>query len=208
MNLPCPDHTALIAVDPATREGAGVARYMRDRDRPASAEIPVAAVDAWQGQARWHRAAAAAGADRPRDVGMGSLTAVMLAGNEAMARVGQLGPARVIERGHGAIEFGVRLTFEDGTVGDVDFSGRGWRTVLDPLREPAYFARVRVNAEAAPIVWPNGVDLPPREGSRPRLGAGTWPSARLGAGDLVAHQISAPFRSKKPPVGPSGPTSA
>jgi hypothetical protein len=58
-------------------------------------------------------------------------------------------------------DFRLRLTFEDGTVGDVDFSAREWRGVLEPLRDPAYFARVRVDPEAGTIAWPHGVDLAP-----------------------------------------------
>jgi hypothetical protein len=55
----------------------------------------------------------------------------------------------------------LRLTFADGTVGDVDFSAREWRGVLEPLGDPAYFARVRVDPESGTIAWPNGVDLAP-----------------------------------------------
>lgn len=55
----------------------------------------------------------------------------------------------------------LRLTFEDGTVGDVDFSEREWRDVFEPLRDPAYFARVTVDPEAGTITWPNGVDMAP-----------------------------------------------
>lgn len=55
----------------------------------------------------------------------------------------------------------LRLSFEDGTVGVVDFSGRGWRGVLEPLRDPAYFAQVRVDRESGTIAWPNGIDLAP-----------------------------------------------
>ena len=58
-------------------------------------------------------------------------------------------------------DFRLRLTFEDGTVGDVDFSTREWRGVLEPLSDPTYFARVRVDPEAGTIAWPNGVDLAP-----------------------------------------------
>jgi hypothetical protein len=58
-------------------------------------------------------------------------------------------------------DFLLRLSFEDGTVGDVDFSAQDWRGVLEPLRDPAYFARVRVDPEAGTIAWPNGVDLAP-----------------------------------------------
>ena len=33
----------------------------------------------------------------------------------------------------------LRLTFEDGTVGDVSFRDREWRGVFEPLRDPARF---------------------------------------------------------------------
>lgn len=55
----------------------------------------------------------------------------------------------------------LRLLFDDGTVGDVDFSHEGWKGVLQPLRDPAYFAKVRVDPDAGTITWPNGVDLAP-----------------------------------------------
>lgn len=57
--------------------------------------------------------------------------------------------------------FRLRLTFEDGTVGEVDFAARAWRGVFEPLRNPAYFARVRVDPDAGTIKWPNGVDMAP-----------------------------------------------
>ena len=43
------DHEALGALDPATGEGLGVARYLRDPERPHTAEAAVAVVDAMQG---------------------------------------------------------------------------------------------------------------------------------------------------------------
>ena len=58
-------------------------------------------------------------------------------------------------------EFQLRLTFSDGTVGDVDFRRHDWRGVLEPLRDPAYFALVAVDPEAGTIAWPNGVDMAP-----------------------------------------------
>ena len=55
----------------------------------------------------------------------------------------------------------LRLTFEDGTVGDVDLSEHDWRGVFEPLADPAYFAQVRVDPEAGTVVWPNGADMAP-----------------------------------------------
>jgi hypothetical protein len=58
-------------------------------------------------------------------------------------------------------EYRLRLTFADGTVGDVDFAGRAWGGVFEPLRDPDYFARVTVDPEAGTITWPNGLDMAP-----------------------------------------------
>ena len=55
----------------------------------------------------------------------------------------------------------LRLTFADGTVGDVDFADHDWRGVLKPLRDPAFFAEVRVDPDSGTVAWPNGVDLAP-----------------------------------------------
>jgi Protein of unknown function (DUF2442) len=54
----------------------------------------------------------------------------------------------------------LRLTFEDGTVGDVGFGDHHWTGVFEPLRDPARFAEVQV--EAGTIVWPDdGLDMAP-----------------------------------------------
>jgi hypothetical protein len=55
----------------------------------------------------------------------------------------------------------LRLSFADGTVGGVDFTGREWRGVFKDLRDPSYFARVEVDPEAGTISWPDGVDMAP-----------------------------------------------
>jgi hypothetical protein len=55
----------------------------------------------------------------------------------------------------------LRLTFADGTVGDVDFAGREWGGVLEPLGDPAFFARAFVDPEAGTVAWPGGIDLAP-----------------------------------------------
>ncbi len=56
--------------------------------------------------------------------------------------------------------YDLRLTFEDGTVGDVSFDDREWTGVFEPLRDPRRF--VRVSVEAGTIVWPeDGLDMAP-----------------------------------------------
>lgn len=103
------DHEALVAIDPVTGEGVGVARYVRDRDNPDSAEIAVAVADHWQGRgvgtALLHRLA-----DRARHEGIARFTALMLADNQPMMHVlGDLGAARVVDEGQGAVELAVDL---------------------------------------------------------------------------------------------------
>jgi hypothetical protein len=58
-------------------------------------------------------------------------------------------------------QYRLRLTFADGTVGEVDFAEREWRGVFEPLSDPDYFARVEVDPEAGTITWPNGLDMAP-----------------------------------------------
>ena len=48
-------------------------------------------------------------------------------------------------------EHRLRLTFDDGTVGEVEFADREWRGVLEPLAISGYFALVRVDPEAGTI---------------------------------------------------------
>ena len=55
----------------------------------------------------------------------------------------------------------LRLSFVDGTVGDVDFSAHEWRGVFEPPKDPTYFARVEVDPEAGTIAWPDGLDIAP-----------------------------------------------
>lgn len=55
----------------------------------------------------------------------------------------------------------LRLLFDDGAVGDVAFSAERLTGVLEPLRDPNFFARVRVDPEAGTITWPEGLDLAP-----------------------------------------------
>jgi hypothetical protein len=53
----------------------------------------------------------------------------------------------------------VWLKFSDGLEGEVDLADGLNGEMLEPLRDPALFAQVRVDAET--IVWPNGADWAP-----------------------------------------------
>lgn len=57
-------------------------------------------------------------------------------------------------------EYRLRLTFEDGTIGDVSFADREWKGVFEPLRDPKSFARVSI--EFGTLAWPeDGLDMAP-----------------------------------------------
>lgn len=55
----------------------------------------------------------------------------------------------------------LRFCFDDGTVGELDFSGETWSGVFAPLADPDFFARVELDEELGTIVWPNGADFAP-----------------------------------------------
>jgi len=58
-------------------------------------------------------------------------------------------------------DYRLRLTFADGTVGDVDFSSHTWCGVFEPLKDVSAFARVAVDPQAGTISWPGGLDMAP-----------------------------------------------
>jgi hypothetical protein len=56
----------------------------------------------------------------------------------------------------------VRVRFEDGLAAEVDLSYLlGYGGVFEPLRDIAYFRRLRADSEAGTIVWPNDADVAP-----------------------------------------------
>jgi hypothetical protein len=55
----------------------------------------------------------------------------------------------------------LRLTFDDGSFGEVDFSGEEWTGIFTPLAEPGFFQRAELDKELGTIVWPNGADIAP-----------------------------------------------
>ncbi|HTA98173.1 MAG TPA: DUF2442 domain-containing protein [Solirubrobacteraceae bacterium] len=57
--------------------------------------------------------------------------------------------------------FRLQLTFTDGLVREVDLSDDLWGQMAEPLQDPDYFRRVRVDTELGTVVWPNGYDLDP-----------------------------------------------
>ena len=55
----------------------------------------------------------------------------------------------------------LRLSFDDGTTGELDFSGEDWSGVFAPLSDPEFFACAELDEELGTLVWPNGADMAP-----------------------------------------------
>ncbi len=55
----------------------------------------------------------------------------------------------------------LRVEFDDGTAKRVDLTPLLTGPVFEPLRDPAYFARIKVDPTCGTVVWPNGADLAP-----------------------------------------------
>jgi hypothetical protein len=59
-------------------------------------------------------------------------------------------------------DYRLHLRFEDGVEGVVDLAPvLSFRGIFEPLRDPAFFGRVRVDPELGSVAWPNGADLDP-----------------------------------------------
>ncbi len=59
-------------------------------------------------------------------------------------------------------DFVVRLTFTDGTVGEVDLEPLVWGPVFEPHRsDPDFFRQVYVDEVSGTIAWLNETDLDP-----------------------------------------------
>jgi GNAT superfamily N-acetyltransferase len=103
------DHEALVAIEPSTGVGVGVARYIRSAEDPALAEIAVAVVDDWQRRGVGGRLTAAL-AERARSEGITSFSAFMLADNDLMRSVlAEIGRLRVLHSELGRVEVIVDL---------------------------------------------------------------------------------------------------
>jgi hypothetical protein len=54
----------------------------------------------------------------------------------------------------------LQVRFSDGTSGVVSLKDRLFGPVFEPLKDPAFFAKVSVD-EFGAVCWPNGADLAP-----------------------------------------------
>jgi GNAT superfamily N-acetyltransferase len=102
------DHEAIVAIDPLSCRGVGVARYVRSRSDAYTAEAAIAVVDSW------HRRGVATElmtrlAARAREEGIYRFSALVSDDNVAMLQMLEQMGAVLIEHDHDTIEFTVAL---------------------------------------------------------------------------------------------------
>ena len=103
------DHEALIAIDPRTNEAVGVARYVRFKQHPDTAELAVTVVDDWQCHGVGGRLAAAL-ATRAMQEGIVHFSCLLLKANELMRSLADdLGDVRVVDEENGTLELIIDL---------------------------------------------------------------------------------------------------
>src|ERR1700722_7208952 len=111
------DHEALGALDHDDGRGVGIARYIRQPDDPAAAEIAITVVDAWQRRGL-ASALLARLSDRACQEGISRFVALVSADNTAMTGLLDTMCADVVRREYGT------LTYEL-TLGCAQLSGAG-----------------------------------------------------------------------------------
>ena len=79
-------HEALVAIDAATGDGLGIARFVRDKRDPSRADVAIVVADDWHGRGVGTVLAERLAA-RARALGVKSFTARMLADNRAARRL-------------------------------------------------------------------------------------------------------------------------
>jgi GNAT superfamily N-acetyltransferase len=102
-------HEALVAIEPSSRAGLGVARYVRSRQDPWEAECAVAVADDWQGRGLG-TALLSQLAARARIERIARFTGLVLRENEPMHHLLEaLGPVQQRPAGADAIEVSLQL---------------------------------------------------------------------------------------------------
>src|SRR6476620_3236249 len=102
------NHEALGALDHADGRGVGIARYIRDAADPQAAEIAVTVIDDWQGRGLGTELMAQL-SERARSEGIRRFTALVAAGNPAMAGLLRNVRADLVRRERGTLHYEIIL---------------------------------------------------------------------------------------------------
>ena len=70
-----------------------------------------------------------------------------------------MSPLPVVVQAEYRGDFRIRLVFNDGVEGTVDFSDWLDGPIFDPLKDRSFFARFFI--EGGTVTWPNGADIAP-----------------------------------------------
>lgn len=104
------NHEALVAIEPITRRGIGIARFVRDAENPDRAEVAVTVADDWQGHGVATLMLSRLSA-RAREEGIGYFTGLVAPDNrtmrELLTRRGS--SLRIVGTSEGAVEYEVEV---------------------------------------------------------------------------------------------------
>ena len=104
------DHVAVVAVSASDGRPIGVARFVREREQPDSADVAVAVVDAWQDRGIGTMLTNEL-VRRAREVGVRRFTMAMAPDNEGAARLLHRAPGEIerLALDHEIAEFAITL---------------------------------------------------------------------------------------------------
>ena len=141
------DHEALVAIDPTTGDGIGVARYIRSPVRPDVAELAVAVADDWQQHGVGTRLTEAL-ARRARHEGITRFTALLFADNTPMLHlIKSLGVVHDMSVHQGIVELTVELPAE-GVGGIAELLHATAAGELDAAGHPGPARSLRARSDA------------------------------------------------------------
>jgi hypothetical protein len=58
-------------------------------------------------------------------------------------------------------EYKMSVSFSNGRQGTADLSDALYGAIFEPLKDKAFFSRLKVDETLQTVVWPNGADLAP-----------------------------------------------
>ena len=58
-------------------------------------------------------------------------------------------------------DYTLRLSFDDGSEGDVNLFKHLSGSMFEPLKDKNIFSKVRLDQELGTVLWPNGADFAP-----------------------------------------------
>jgi hypothetical protein len=57
--------------------------------------------------------------------------------------------------------YSLEIHFDNGTLKHVNLRNELYGPIFEPLRDPKYFAQVKLDPDSRTVTWPNGADFAP-----------------------------------------------